>query len=726
MSALYRLELLGRILDERPVDHSYLRTLFCASSRRTRLATSVACKETTGNRMTVRSHRLISSLICLLFVLQAGPLWGQASPSTGRWLTAPTWFLPDRQGTVDADNPKGLSQEAEKSSGRAQRRDPADPGRSDGRTSGTSENERGEVSALPPSQASDLGSSYSIITQQQIQASGKVNVAEVLREVVGVDVVRHGGPGGLQSVFIRGANCQHTKVLLDGVPINDPSSPTRGFDFSTMDVENIERIEVVRGPQSLLYGSDAMGGVVNIITTRGEGPFSLRATGRGGTFGTSRGTLSLSGGGERLYYSLGGAFTDTAGVSQAARSLGNTERDGYGNGTLSGRFGCSPVEWLNVDYVFRWADVEAEVDDYDFLTGLPVDNYVRHNLSQTFYQRVQLQSALLGGILRQSLAFDLAHYDRDDTDPEPLAPTQFTGETRQIRWQSDLALVRRNTLSVGLNFLQENAENTDNPSASQNDVGLFVMDQLNLWNVWYMSVGTRWDEWNTAGSAQTYRWTNLLRLGSSGAAVHGSVGTGFRAPALSENLFAYGNPSLRPERSKGWDIGLRQELLTGRIMMDATYFRNDLTDLIVFDVDTLQLENVGRARTTGVELSAEFHITDGYRIRAEYTYTDPIDLDTNTQLLRRPVNKASVQVGRSVLQGRARVDVELLYVDRRLDLRDAMLAEYYLLNLTSTYELSDHWSLFLRGANLLDERYEEVYGYGTEGIACYAGLDLVF
>ncbi len=574
--------------------------------------------------------------------------------------------------------------------------------------------------------ASRVGSSFSVVTRQDIQQSGRANVGEVLRDVVGVDVVRQGGPGGLQSVFIRGTNSQHTKVLLDGVPINDPSNATRGFDFSTLDVENVERIEVLRGPQSLLYGSDAIGGVINIITQRGEGPLSLRATGRGGTFGTARQTLSLSGGNDTAYYSFGGAYSDTAGVSQAARRLGYTERDGYSNGTLSGRFGWTPCEALNVDYVFRWADVEAEVDDYDFFTALPVDNLIRKNLSRTFYNRVQVQSLLCDGALEQVVGFNLAQYDRDDTNPEPFVPTEYRGQTRRVDWQANLLLAENNTFSVGAGYLQEDAETTYNPAASQDNSGLFLMDQFSLWDRWFVTVGTRWDNWNTAGSANTYRWTNLLRLGDTGAAVHASIGSGFRAPALAENLFAFGNPDLRPERSKGWDLGVRQEVGEGRLMVDCTYFRNDLTDLIVFDFDTFRLENVGQARTTGVELSARWQASNGYDIRAEYTYTDPTNLDTKTQLLRRPANKAGLQIGRRLFRSRGRVEAELLFVGRRLDTRDVTLHDYYIANVTGTYTLSDHWALFLRGANLLDERYEEVNGYGTEGIACYAGLDFAW
>ena len=157
-------------------------------------------------------------------------------------------------------------------------------------------------------------------------------------------------------------------------------------------------------------------------------------------------------------------------------------------------------------------------------------------------------------------------------------------------------------------------------------------------------------------------------------------------------------------------------------MVDCTYFRNDLTDLIIFDFNTFRLENVGHARTTGIELSARWLAPAGMTVRGEYTYTDPTNLDTKTQLPRRPRNKTSLQVGRGILSDRGRVDLELLYVGKRIDTPD----DYFLLNLVSTCRLSDHWVLFLRGDNLLDEKYEEIYGYGTPGIAFYGGLDFLW
>ena len=574
---------------------------------------------------------------------------------------------------------------------------------------------------------SQVGSSVTVVNEDQIRASGKARVAEVLREVVGADVVQQGSAGGLTSVFLRGTNSQHTKVMLDGISINDPSNATRGFDFSTLDVENIERIEVLRGPQSLLYGSDAIGGVINIVTKRGAGPLSIRSTTRGGTFGTWRQTGQLSGGTERYYYALGGAYSKTDGVSQAARRLGNTERDGYSNGTLSGRFGWTPSESLNVDYVFRWSDADAEVDDFDFFTGLPTDNLIRHNLARQFYNRIQLQSIALDGALEQTVGFNLSHYSRDDTDTgSPFVPPTFRGETRAVTYQADLLLLDNNTLSAGASYLQEDAESSFVSQVSQNNSSAFVMDQFQVLERWFVTVGSRWDDWNTAGTASTYRMTNLIKVPETGGAFHGSIGTGFRAPALAENLFQYGNPNLRPERSKGWDIGVRQSLFDDRASVDCTYFRNDLTDLILFDFGTFSLQNVGAARTTGIELTAQWRVSSTTRLWANYTYLDATNLDTDAQLVRRPRNKVSLGLTRPLWRNRGTLNLDMVYTGPRLDTRNVVLGDYTLVNLSARYPVRDHWNVFVRGANLLDQKYEQVNGYGTQGIAAYGGLDFVW
>ncbi|MCP3693016.1 MAG: TonB-dependent receptor, partial [Planctomycetaceae bacterium] len=239
--------------------------------------------------------------------------------------------------------------------------------------------------------ATQVGSSYTVINEAEITRTRQSSVAEVLRGKLGLDVIRSGGSGGATSIFLRGANSQHTKVLMDGIPINDPSHPNRGFDFSSLSADNIDRIEILRGPQSILYGSDALGGVINIITKRGEGPPSIRASGMGGSFGTARTSLSISGGDQASYYSVSGGYSHTDGISAASVLNGNTEPDRHRNGNLSGRFGWNLSENLNVDYVFRYIDRDLEIDSYDFTAGF-TDDLLRANLSQQFMNRIQLRS----------------------------------------------------------------------------------------------------------------------------------------------------------------------------------------------------------------------------------------------------------------------------------------------------------------------------------------------
>ncbi|MEX2561076.1 MAG: TonB-dependent receptor [Pirellulales bacterium] len=477
-----------------------------------------------------------------------------------------------------------------------------------------------------PIRSGDVGSSISVITEEQIRAKGQTSVAEVLRGLPGVDVVQQGGPGRVTSLFLRGGSSEHTKVLLDGLPLNDPITPGRSFDFSTLSVDNIERIEILRGPQSTLYGSDAIGGVVNIITRRGRGPPSGRLGVMGGSFGTSHESASVSGSTCDWHYALSGSYFDTDGFSAADERLpGNTENDAFRLGTLGGRTGWTPYENFDVDFVFRYHRGTAEIDDGG---GPFMDDPNERNFAEQAFARTQLRYATVDDLWEQTLAFNFADHNRRTIDPaDILHPSdaffsRFNSQLHMLDWQHNLLLLEGNTLTVGAVYADETGASSftgesafgpfegDMPEQSLRNTGVYLQDQLSLGDRWFTTLGARQDHYSQAGTADTYRATSLYRLLGTETALRGSIGTGFKAPTLFQLFDAFsGNLDLLPEESKGWDVGLEQPLGRGRLVIGATYFRNDFENLIDFDPSTFRFFNVGRALATGVELSSLYIVS---------------------------------------------------------------------------------------------------------------------
>jgi vitamin B12 transporter len=246
---------------------------------------------------------------------------------------------------------------------------------------------------------------------------------------------------------------------------------------------------------------------------------------------------------------------------------------------------------------------------------------------------------------------------------------------------------------------------------------------------WTNIAGFRWDDWNTAGRAQTYQFRSVFDVHETGTAFHASLGTGFRAPALAENLAPFGNPLLRPEESRGWDLGATQRLLGGALAFEGYYFRNDFRDLIQWDPTILPfggLVNIGRARTHGVELIGRWNLASSTTLNATYTRTDSLNVDSGLPLLRRPRDKGSLGIAQGFDEGRGLATLYVVFVGSRLDADDGsvVLDPYNVVNLITHYQLTPAIRVLARFDNLLDEKYEEVYGYATPGASAFGGVDV--
>jgi vitamin B12 transporter len=595
-----------------------------------------------------------------------------------------------------------------------------------------------------------VGSSITVITADDIADRHLNSVADALRVVPGLDVMRSGGPGQQTSVFLRGANSNHTLVLIDGIEMNDPGSPAGSFDFADLQVDQIERIEILRGGESSIYGSDAMGGVINIITKKGAGAPKWQAFGQGGAYDTFKAGGGVSGGTDRINYQLSASRFETGGVSAADKSLGNRERDDYENTTVTSRLGFAATEHLDFDWSLRFNQANAGLDKCnDRLCDDP--NY--RSSTEQLFTRGQGRLQLFDGLWEQKLGVAYSRTDRvlvnkvDPVQPFDKSHASYLGEKIKIDWQNNLRLHETNTLTFGMEDEEDRVYadykslsafgpyNTAIDGKSMNTLGFYGQDQIRLGNRSFTTAAVRYDDNNRFEGKVTWRVTQAFAIDEIGTRIKGSYGTGFKAPTLYQ-LYApldFGsgfvipsNPNLKPETSRNWDVGFEQNLWDERINFGATYFNNRFLRLIDFGSDFLKgLQNISSARSEGVETFAEFSPIRDLSLRGNYTYTRTDNEDTGLPLLRRPKHKGSFSANYRFLE-KANLNLNVLLMGRRDDIANigtrVMTPGYVLVNLAGSYDLTDKVQLYARLDNVFDKKYQEVYGYGTYGIAAYGGF----
>lgn len=571
-----------------------------------------------------------------------------------------------------------------------------------------------ETTVLTPTRTeaslSTVGSSVTVLSRENIERTQQPLLLEVLRGQLGLDVVQSGGPGRATSVFIRGAESDHTKVLLDGLPLNDPLF--RRFDFGQLTTDNLERVEILRGPQSTLYGSDAIGGVISLTTRRGEGPAKLRFSSTAGAFDTTTQQVNLSGSSGNVYYSVGSSYQDSDGFSVLQT---NVDRDGYHIGAVSSRIGWAPTDNFDVDFVLRYNDSNVDIDPF-------VDGPGANLFEQTF-ARLQFRAENLDGAWENKVGLSYNNSLLLDTSPGSFNPRSAADFVR-IDWQSNLDMTENNTFTVGIDAQEEQGQTSTVGQRSLENAGVYVQDQAAFFDRIFLTLGGRWDDYSQAGPAQTYRATVRANAPETGTSFHASIGTGFRAPSLLD-LFGFGgNPNLRPEESKGWDYGVDQSLFGDSVLLGVTYFRNDFTNLIDFDPVSFVLFNVDEALATGIEVSGAAQVDEDTTVGVFYTHTDTRDEATGLPLLRRARDRVAVNINRQLLDGRASVNCFVLFVGNRIDVGNVPLDPYTTVNINGSYRLTDQVELFARIDNLFNEKYEEVSGFNVAPASFYGGVSL--
>ncbi len=596
----------------------------------------------------------------------------------------------------------------------------------------------------------EVASSVTVITREDFERTRKTSVLEALEEVLGVFILQNGPKGSSASVFLRGANSEHTLVMVDGIELNDPISPSRSFDLAHLTLDDIDRIEVLRGPQSTLYGSDALGGVINIITQKGRGTPQLHLSTYGGSYRTLSASAGMSGGSDKINYSFGLSHLQTQGFSAASKLYENEEKDGYRNLSLSGRLGFQLLENLELDFILRSLKTETEIDNFGGRSGDDPNN--TQNYDALFFKG-QVRGLFLKNRWEQKLSASLVDYDRrhenltDEAHPFESEKGFFKSRLFSVDWQNNFFLHETNTLTFGMDYQQEEGKSeylfegawgsspSFFPRRQARTTGFFLQDQLRVAGRFFATAGARLDSHSQFGSALTFRLGPAYFIEKTQTKLKATFGTGFKSPSLYQ-LYAprtqwgwgpIGNRALKPERSVALDFGFEQSFWQGRIFLGWTYFLNEFKDLINFDW-IKGFVNIGKAESKGWEFFIQARPYRSLFLNLNYTRTDAKNKVTGEALLRRPKEKYSAGLNYSFKE-RLDFNISLLYVGQRKDFLypgPVTLPAYTLVNASISFQFSPNIQVFCRLDNISNETYEVVKGYGTPGFSAYAGVNLLF
>jgi len=564
---------------------------------------------------------------------------------------------------------------------------------------------------------SEIGTSVSVITAEDIEELGFDFAVDAIASAPGVTVNQNGPFGGFASIRIRGAASGQTLVLIDGVPVNDPSSPGGGYDFARLDTDAIERIEVLKGPQSTLWGTDAIGGVVSIITKEPEDGIGGSAFGEYGSFNTFRGGASIGTAGDAGDIRFAVTGTSSDGNSKADEDNGNPEDDGFESVTLSANGGLNLPNDIRLDANVLWSDSEADFDGFVFGAQGNVGDSDDVNETEELSGNVSLNVPLFDGRLQNQ--FLIGYSDIDRRNFSGGVPSFRSGGDRTLyRYQGTLTINTQNALAFGAE-----REETETQTAERTIDGAFALYEFKPIESLTLTGGIRIDDHDQFGSETTgrvaaaYAPTDQITLSAS-------WGQGFKAPTLFQSTFiccgeTEPNLNLQPETSEGFDIGIQFRTEDGRGQFEVTYFDQETEDQIAFGATGY--ENIEMVESKGVEVAGTYQVTDWFTVSANYAYIDAED-GTGTRLIRVPEHSGDVRLSFNP-EGPFSGSVLVRSNGEELD-PNGDLDSWTRVDLTGQYEVTENVELYARVENLFDEDYQQILGYGTPGLSGSVGIRL--
>ncbi len=564
----------------------------------------------------------------------------------------------------------------------------------------------------------ETGSTVRIIDVDELDTMGFTHALDAVARAPGVTVNQNGSFGGAATVRIRGASSNQTLVLIDGVTVNDASSSGGGYNFARIDTENIERIEILSGPQSTLWGTDAIGGVVSITTKRPDTGMGGNLFAQAGSFDSFRAGASVSRSGDTGDFRLAATQLNTKGISRADARNGNREEDGMESLTLSARGGINLGHDLRFEGSLLWNDSDADFDSFRPDAEGSVGDGDELSKTEELSGQMAFKAPLFNARLDNLLLVGRAEIDREN-QRDGETSFEAKGERTIFRYQGTLAVNAQSTLVVGAE--REEAKTEDNNSAIR---GLFALYEWRPMRALTLTGGVRSDNHNRFDSATSTRLAAAFQALPS-LTLRGSWGEGFKAPTLFQTTYfccgaSAPNAALRPERSEGVDVGIEWRPASGAGHIGLTYFRQQTDNLIDFSFAVGAYENIDEVESKGFEVSAAWQFTDTLSLSADYAHIQAEEGD-GTSLLRLPEHSGDIALGFTP-SGSFSGAVLLRFNGREPDRGGVKLDDWVRIDISGRYMVAEGFELFGRIENLFDTHYQQILGYGTPGLSGSLGV----